>query len=330
MAEQENHNLCVGGSNPSAATKLMAQINEYFNKTAILGDHVNEVSRLLDKNNDNIKQLTLEMELLFTLFSRGDELIQIIQDYSKILQQDIVTLRVSYTQYEDTMKQISDRLLSLNELLQSLINRSQQIQNNADLFIESAQSLASLSKNTEIRAHHAKKEGKGLAIIAKECLSLAQLAQLPFHDFSALLNNLEQIVRPVVEELRKTIELSSRARVLLKQSFKSLKTIDDTTVSLQNIITQLEENSSVNQELKATVSEGLSVLKNQFLTSMNTIDDISVHCKQINSLAQTLSVLSAICSSVKKQTSTDFENSGISFIEQQYNFFFTGEYNNHR
>ena len=92
MAEQENHNLCVGGSNPSAATRLMAQINEYFNKTAILGDHVNEVSRLLSKNNDNIQQLTLEMELLFALFSRGDELIKIIQDYSKILQQDIVTL----------------------------------------------------------------------------------------------------------------------------------------------------------------------------------------------------------------------------------------------
>lgn len=321
MAEQENHNLCVGGSNPSAATRLMAQINEYFNKTAILGDHVNEVSRLLDKNNDNIKQLTLEMELLFALFSRGDELIKIIQDYSKILQQDIVTLRVSYTQYEDTMEQTSDRLLSLSELLKSLISMSQQIQNNADLFVKSAQSLANLSKNTEIRAHHAKKEGKGLAIIAKECLSLAQLAQLPFHDFSALLNNLEQIARPVVEELKKTIELSSLARVLLKQSFKSLKTIDDTTVSLQNIITQLEENSSVNQELKATVSEGLSVLKNQFLTSMNTIDDISVHCKQINSLAQTLSVLSTICSTVKEQTSSSYENSGISSIEQQYNFF---------
>ena len=223
MAEQENHNLCVGGSNPSAATILMTQINEYLNKTAILRDHVNEVSQLLNKNNDNIQKLTREMEVLFASFSRGDELIKIIQDYSKSLQKDILILKDSYTQYEDTMEETNDRLVSLSEFLKSLISMLQQIQNNAGLFVKSAQSLANLSKNIEIRAHHAKKEGKGLAIIAKECLSLARLAQLPFQDFSTLLNNLEQIASPVIEELSKTIEFSSRARTLLKQSFESIR-----------------------------------------------------------------------------------------------------------
>ncbi len=299
----------------------MTQINEYLNKTAILGDHVNEVSQLLNKNNDNIQKLTREMEVLFARFSRGDELIKIIQNYSKSLHKDILILKDSYTQYEDTMEETNDRLVSLSEFLKSLINMLQQIQNNAGLFVKSAQSLANLSKNIEIRAHHAKKEGKGLAIIAKECLSLARLAQLPFQDFSTLLNNLEQIASPVIEELSKTIVFSSRARTLLKQLFESLKTIDDTTVSLQNIITQLEENSLVNQGLKASVSEGLNVLKNQLLISMNTIDDISVHCTQISSLAQTLNALSETSSLVKEQASNNVESSSTSFIEQQYNFF---------
>jgi hypothetical protein len=82
----------------------MIQINEYLNKTAILGDHVNEVSQLLNENNDNIQKLTREMEVLFALFSRGDELIKIIQNYSKSLHKDILILKDSYTQYEDTME----------------------------------------------------------------------------------------------------------------------------------------------------------------------------------------------------------------------------------
>ncbi|MGB3340842.1 MAG: ABC transporter substrate-binding protein [bacterium] len=299
----------------------MTQINEYLRKTVILGDNVNEVSQLLNKNNDNIQKLTRELEVLFAHFSRGNELIHIIHDYSKTLQKDILKLKDLYSIYETTIEDINDQLLSISELLKSLINMLQQIQNNADLFVKSAKSLANLAKNTEICAHHAKREGKGLAVIAKECLSLAKLAQLPFQNFSTLLNNLEQITRPVILELSKTIELSSRARGLLRQSFESLRTIDDTTASLQKIITQLEQNSIVNNQLKSSVSEGLDVLKKQLTTSLNTIDEISIHCTQINSLAQTLCTLSDTMLSTKDQDPHLIETMNISYLEKQYNFF---------
>ena len=125
MAEQENHNLCVGGSNPSAATRAMTQINEYLRKAVILGDNVNEVSQLLNKNNDNIQKLTRELEVLFAHFSRGDELIHIIHDYSKTLQQDILKLKDLYSIYETTMEDIrdTDAYLPQNALVSVRINR---------------------------------------------------------------------------------------------------------------------------------------------------------------------------------------------------------------
>ena len=321
MAEQENHNLCVGGSNPSAATADMTQIDDYLRKTVILGDNVNEVSQLLSINNSNVQKLTRELEVLFAHFSRGDELIQIINEYSKTLQQDILKSKHLYTKYEKNVEGVNERLLNTGELLRKLINMLQEIQNNADLFIKSAKSLANLAKNTEICAHHAKGEGKGLAIIAKECLSLAKLAQIPFQNFSTLLNNLENITRPVILELGKTIELSSRARGLLKQSFESLKAIDNTTAALQNIITQLEENSVVNNKLKASVSEGMDISKRQLTISLNTIDEISVNCSRVNCLANTLSDLSTTLASVINQTPEFNEPVNVSSLEKQYNFF---------
>jgi len=299
----------------------MTEINEYLKKTVILGDNVNEVSQLLNKNNDNIQKLTRELEVLFAHFSRGDELIHIIHDYSKTLQQDVLKLKDLYFIYETTMEDINDQLLSISELLKSLINMLQEIQDKADLFVKSAKSLANLAKNTEICAHHAKREGRGLAIIAKECLSLARLAQLPFQDFTNLLNNLEQLTKPVILELGKTIELSSRARGLLTKSFQSLRTIDDTTASLQNIITQLEQNSIVNNQLQSSVSEGLDVLRKQLTTSLNTIDEISIHCNQINSLAQTLCSLSETMLLTKDQDPRLVEMMNMSYLEGQYNFF---------
>jgi peptide/nickel transport system substrate-binding protein len=299
----------------------MIQINEYLRKTVSLGDNVSEVSRLLNQNNDKIKALTRELEILFTHFSRGDELVKIIYDYSRNLQQDISKLKQLHSKYENTMADINDQLLNISQLLKTLINMLQQIQNNANLFVESAKALANLAKNTEICAHHAKREGKGLAIIAKECLSLARLAQLPFQNFSSLLNNLEQLTKPAIEELGKTIALSTRAGGLLKQSFTSLKTIDETTVSLQNIINQLEQNNIVNNELKENVSEGLDILKKQLVNSLYTIDEISNQCSQMHSLAQMLDTLRNTLSKVKDPAfPVDEVSDRIRYLEKQYNF----------
>jgi peptide/nickel transport system substrate-binding protein len=330
LAEQENHNLCVGGSNPFAATKIMIQISNYLKEAKNLGEHVNKVSIQLNNNNAKLNELTQQLVALFNLFSRGDELIKITQDYSNNLQNDINNVKRTLANYEKGMGKITNRLLHTSELLKSMTDMLKDILTNAGLFVESAQSLAHLAKNTEIRAHHAKKEGKGLAIIAKECLGLAKLAQLPFRDFSTLLQNLEMLAKPVITELSRIIELSSRSRTLLSKSFESLKVIDETTISLQKIITQIEENNIISSQLKMATSAEMDVLKNQLLTSLSTIDDISMRCAQINSLSQILDTLDNILHTINHDATYnrhDIEQqiklSKKQYLDTQYNFCLT-------
>ncbi len=308
MAEQENHNLCVRGSNPFAATKIMDKINEYLRETSCLEEHVNIVSTALNKHSDNLNFLTGQLEVLFRHFSRGDELIKIIQGYSNNLQHDVDDLKEFYKLYENVIEELNNNFLNVSRLLESMTEMLHDIHTNAGLFVKSAQSLANLAKNTEIKAHHARMEGKGLAIIAKECLSLAKLAQRPFSNFGTLLQNLEKIAKPAITELNKIIELSSRSRELLTKSFESLKIIDETTISLQSIIRQVEENSVINSQLKTSITEGVAVLKSQLLTSLNTIDDISIRCAQINALSQILSTLNSIYTSTSELPSSGSDN----------------------
>ncbi len=295
----------------------MEHIQEYIDQTVALEEKVTDVIQSLNKNSDYIQKLTEELERLSTHFTRSDELIKIIQNYSERLAEDILRLRDSCTQYETQIEHMSTRLVSFSEILESLVGNLQHIQDHAHLFIASAKSLANLAKNTEIRAHHAKGEGKGLAVIAKKCLALAERAQIPFRDITTMLKSLEQIANPVIRELRNTIELSSRSRELLKQSFTSIETIDSTAESLQNIISQLKKSSSLNSRLKETVSEDLVDLEKQHLSSLNILDDISIHCAQVNSHAKTLGLLSDIIAHVPDRE----HNDGASTCEYQYNFF---------
>jgi len=296
----------------------MDKINEYLKETSNLGEHVNVLSIALNKHGDNLNSLTGQLEVLFKHFSRGDELIKIIQGYSNNLQHDVDGLKELYKLYETVIEGINSDLLNISELLKSMTEMLHDVHANAGLFIISAQSLANLAKNTEIKAHHAKREGKGLAIIAKECLALAKLAQLPFANFGTLLQDLEKIAKPTIAELNRIIELSSRSQELLKESLESLKIIDETTISLQLIIRQVEENSVTNSQLKRNITEGVVVLKNQLSTALDTIDDISIRCAQINALSQTLATLNDICALTKDLYTTDDDKIHSQPIENKY------------
>ncbi|HEC78990.1 MAG TPA: hypothetical protein ENI34_07620, partial [candidate division WOR-3 bacterium] len=294
----------------------MRQIKEYLGETRNLSEYVNNISSLLNKNSEVINKLVSQLESLFMFFSRGDELLKIIQDYSKTLQQDINKVKELFSSYERTLKETGSRLFVTSKRLRSTTEILREIQENAGVFIQSAQSLANLAKNTEIKAHRAKKEGKGLAIIAKECLTLAKLAQAPFYDFSKQLQRLNKITKPVIQKLQNIMELSTAAQKLLDKSFEWLKIIDETTSSLDEIIARVDKNNTINNRLKTVVNEELGMLQEQLLSSLNTIDDISLRCAQINSLSQTLETLKSTQGAVEK-----IGEGGNGVLSEQVNFF---------
>lgn len=299
----------------------MDEMSEYVNATATLGGSVHEVSRKLIRHSENLHALTSRLRTLFELFSRGDELLRIVQDYSRNLQNDINRVRGSLHVYEEIIEATNERLRQVQERLEAILDLINNIQTNASSFLDAAQSLAHIAKNTEIKAYHAKKEGKGLAIIAKECLALAKLAQLPFTDFGSLLQGLKDAAEPLILELERIIKLSKHSQILLQKSFRSLTTINQTTLSLQQIITRAEHNSMTYKRMKKDATRDLDLLNKQTLTSLSTIDDMSARCTQVVSLSEILASVDGLYQTID-QDSDKLTAYTISHLGRQCHYFF--------
>ncbi len=301
----------------------MGYVEEYIEETQRLSRWVDGVSGVLNKNNIGLNNLTQKLQILFDLFSRGDELIGIIQNYSKNLKNNIFDLKTSFVRRKKAIQEVDRELAYISECLRSLHDALHDIQSNAALFIQTAQSVANLAKNTEIRAHQAQHEGKGLAIIAQESRTLANRAQAPFRNLGNLLQNFKELATPVIADLNRVIELSSRSSTLLARFFDTIRTVDEIMVSFQKIMTEIEEETVIYSDLKKNVSDGLRVLENQLTYSLNTIDDISIRCTQINSLAQLLGSLHDILTTTGEVSHRDVQDPEAEKVclKKQYQFF---------
>jgi peptide/nickel transport system substrate-binding protein len=275
----------------------MTSITEYLERNINLSTRVSAYADSLNQNSLGLNILIQQLEMLFVLFQRSETLARIIRDYSKNFKNDIRGFKRNFVLQENFVKNASAQLLGISTLLKTIDEMLMLVQENANQFVTSSRSLAHLAKNAEIKSYQAQAEGRGLAVIARESLSLANRAQAPFEDFEMMLRVLKETAQPVIEQLGTIIEISQRSTSLLTKVMDSLRIIDDTVTSLQKIITGIEQQNAQYNDLKNNVSNEVGQLKDQLATSQNTIDDMSVTCAEINSLAQILHTLSTIIDS---------------------------------
>jgi len=220
--------------------------------------------------------------------TRSDELITIIASYCERLMSDTHNVKKSYATHKQAIEHIKGQHKQSRELLTAITEVLHHIQDNAHFFLSSAQSLACLAKNTEIKAHHARKEGKGLAIIAQECLALAHQARVPFAEFYQHVQNLKEIAEPITSELVSVITLSRRSEGLLSHAFQSLENLDRAASSLQGITTRLGKHATLSNRLKESLAEELALLDTHVSSSAQVIDDAMTRCMHLGVLTQRL------------------------------------------
>jgi len=270
------------------------------------------LSAVLNQNSIKLDILRAKFDELFIFSQRGNELIKIIREYFNTLKFEIYNLKEAVLTQEKDIKKISERLSGLNEALKGIDKTIQEIDVHANLFLKSEQFLVDLAKNVSIRAYKARKEGRGFSIIAKESMKLSSLAQQPFKNFADTLQNLREIAEPISQELNAVVGVSSHSSILLSQTLESLKTIDEVVSSLEGIIRKISEASVTYNTFKKYIDEGIPILKTELLESLNTIDNLSILCAQINSFSQILKTLEEIL---------DLKSNGRkAYIHRQFNY----------
>ncbi len=269
----------------------MNLIEEYLAGIEELDKSVDKVAHILDNNNEELDFLTEKLGILFSLFNRGDELGSIIRSTSVHLSRVINNKKSDFLLRENFLKITSKRLKELSQSLRELIDLLNKMRGNAGHFLNSAQTLIYLAKNTEIKAYRSRHEGKGLAIIARQVYSLACNARIPLQKFGKLLDGLSDLTAPYLAEMTRVMGISQNSAELLSRSIASLKMIDGSITALRKIIVRIEDDKEVFRHLKESVQAGLELLKNQLFYSRNAMDDLSIRSSQMSSSAHNLKTL---------------------------------------
>ena len=259
----------------------------YRNAQRVIG-HATTVAALHTRYTNLASDIKRQMHMLTNLLTRTDELISTITKCCETLTSDTLSIKESYVAHQRAIAQIKEQQKQSRSLLTAITGILHHIQQNIQLFLSSAQTLASLAKNTEVKAYHARKEGAGLAIIAEQCLELAHGARVPFAEFSRHVHRLQGITEPITAELVNVITLSTHSGGLLSHAFQSLENLDHAVSTLQGISVRLDRQRTIGNQLKSKIAQQLIILDDYVSSSAQTINETMARCRQLRVLVQRL------------------------------------------
>jgi chromosome segregation ATPase len=266
----------------------MSGLDKYLQDVQRVLRHASRVAAMYKRYNNLATDIQRQMQMLTNLIDRTNELITTITSYCERLTSDTHSVKQSYVTHKQAIEQIKNQHRRSRALLTSLSEILHQIQQDAHFFLSSAQTLSRLAKNTEVKAHHARKEGKGLAVIAQECLVLANEARIPFTTFYQHVQSLKEIAEPIAAELVSMISLSRSSEGLLSHAFSSLGNLDRSAAVLKEITVRLEKHAALGDFLRKSVAEQLVLLDAHVSPSTRRASDMMARCKQLGVLTQRL------------------------------------------
>lgn len=266
----------------------MINFEAFLKDSNRLSERVDSYSRGLNDQSEELNGLITRLESLFEMIARSDNLIKIVRDYSAGFKEDILTFKNDLVEQDRNVRLMTTRLNAVSDQLGNMNIIFQEVLKDSDRFLASAQDLAYLAKNAEIRAFQAKANGRGLSVIAQETLVLARKAQVPFRELSRRLGNLKETTQPVVQELEEVRKMSSRAEELLTGTFESLQIVDENLNILQQIMSQVENNQAVYNQLQKTISGEIAVLNERLIGTLQIVEDLVRRSSEIWSLAHLL------------------------------------------
>lgn len=162
------------------------------------------------------------------------------------------------------MKQINEKVLISNEIVNVLGEKSNEIGNIISLIDEVASQTNLLALNAAIEAARAGEHGKGFAVVADEVRKLAEQSSEATGKISLIISEIQYKINDAIKSMGDGKEATKIGIELVESAGQSFKTIlqqtDGVSKKMQNI-------SAVSEEILAQV--------NGMVTSINKISDIS-------------------------------------------------------
>ncbi|MED3655150.1 MULTISPECIES: methyl-accepting chemotaxis protein [Heyndrickxia] len=196
------------------------------------------------------------------------------------------------------MKFIHESVNNLNEVIQTLSNRSYEIGKILDVISGISDQTNLLALNAAIEAARAGEHGKGFAVVADEVKKLAEQSQTSTQSIANIINSIQMDIKNSLEMMNEVTNNAEQGVTVTIETSQKFKAIIDQT---KNIAPQIEEITATVQQISASVEEVSTSAKE---VSMHSQENASSSEEVAASTEQQLASMEEINSSARALAST--------------------------
>lgn len=294
LAEQENHNLCVGGSTPSAAMQFMLSVKEYLKEAANFNKRIEVIADFLNNASLRLNELVKLLEKIFDALRRGNNLVGFLKNYAEAFKNQLVSLGEELNRIKDHLVLYQRQLRAVESIIKQIRHTTQIVEENAHSFVALARTVSYLAENIEVKAYQARQEGRGLGVISRETYSVALTFQNLFQELDKFLEVIKKHIEPFLSEVGQILQEAETSVGEVVSLMSSLEALSESLAALQRFINSTERGSSILFQLEKKINERLVWIQKQFNGALRMVDEISIRGSEVGSLSQILYELNNI------------------------------------
>ncbi|MBM7609782.1 methyl-accepting chemotaxis protein [Lysinibacillus composti] len=289
----------------ASAQQLTASSEETSAATQQVSTSIQHVSESAEKQKESVDASVHSLEEISDGAVHIAEFSSKVTELTKDATQHAQEGGESVGKMVNQMEAIQESVLNSHKTIQSLIERSKQIDSILKIITGIADQTNLLSLNASIEAARAGEHGKGFAVVANEVKKLAEQSRESVGDIqeiiSAIQNDTENTVTNmtnITKQVENGVEFSNDAVTKFYGIIESLNkvtpqmeevsaTIEQTSAAIQETTARANENAEI-AEVNAAASEEVAASAEEQLAAM---EEISSSAQSLTEMAEELRIL---------------------------------------
>ncbi|MFC5467004.1 methyl-accepting chemotaxis protein [Lederbergia graminis] len=257
--------IVVHGEHVAAASEQLAASSEETTKaTEQIVANVQEVAAGSDQQVMSIQNTHQTIKELSTLVNKIAASSEIVSQSSVHAANKAVDGTISIHHITNYMDDINNTVQNLSGKIQSLGEKSNQIQDIITVITGIAEQTNLLALNAAIEAARAGEHGQGFAVVAEQVRKLAEQSSVSAKQITSLISNITTETEGTVQSMHDTTSKVANGIHFIQETGESFEQIEH---GIQGVTSQIQEVAGAVQQLTEHA--------NEMINNMNTLADIS-------------------------------------------------------